>query len=276
MRVMSDKLDISIPFNKIRKVKNLVFEGRASLAKVREAVPDADIIINTALFDMATGKLISRVVADGVKHGGEASWAQTWGVAFVDGKTPRLSWDNGVQAPEFIGPYSSAVYNGQIGDGLLDGSKRGRTAIGIAGDELVVVCIPDDHKDRLTTVSLCALMMQKGCTFAINLDGGGSSQFISPDGQYSSGRKCPAWLAIWLEHEDEEKTADTTTIKCVCTKKTYTLDASGKKEGNRYIDAGDICTLDGITDNCLIKVTYPTSKGKRTAYIKSLETFKAN
>lgn len=273
---MSDKLDISIPFSKIRKVKNLVFEGGASLAKVREAVPDADIIINTALFDTKTGKIISRVVADGVKHGGEASWAQTWGVAFVDGKTPRLSWDNGVKAPEFIGPFSSAVYGGVIGDGKNDKDKRGRTAIGLTGDEFVVLCIPDNHKERMTTATLCQYMKDKGCTFAINLDGGGSSQFVSPNSQYSSGRKCPAWLAIWLEHEDEEKTADTTTIKCVCTNKTYTLDASGKKEGNRYIDAGDICTLDGITDNCLIEVTYPTSKGKRTAYIKSLEAFKAN
>lgn len=273
---MADKLDLAIPFSEIRRVKNLVYNGAAvSLAKAREAAPDADIIINTALFDMSNGGIISRVVAGGNRYGTDKSWASTWGIAFKEGKTPALSWDNGVQAPEFLGPYSSAVYNGQIGDGLGDKSKRGRTAIGIAGDSLVVVCIPDDHADKMTTPALCQYMKDKGCTFAINLDGGGSSQFISPDGQYSSGRKCPAWMAIWLEHDEiDDSDPKEVGVRCVCKKKTYTLDGSGKQEIGRYIAVGDECTLEGITNDCLIRVTYPTSKGERTAYIKSLENFK--
>lgn len=274
---MSNKIDLALPFSEIRRVKNLVYDGAAvSLAKAREAAPDADIIINTALFDMATGKIMSRVVADGVQHGGQSDWAQTWGVAFAGGKTPTLSWDNGVKAPEFIGPYSSAVYNGEIGDGLGETWKRGRTAIGIAGDKLVILCVPDKGADRMTTAAVCRHMKDRGCTFAINLDGGGSSQFVAPDGSsYSSGRKCPAWLAIWLEHDETDDSAPKESgVRCVCTKRTYTLDGSGRAEIGRYIAVGDVCTLEGITADCLVRVTYPTSRGTRTAYIKSLEGFK--
>lgn len=289
MKVLSNKsLDMAIPFDKIAKMKNVHIGSAITMSMVRDMYPDADIIVNTALFDMATGKLISRIVADGKKYGGEASWAQTWGIAFGDEKGPRLSWDNGVGAPEFIGPYSSCVRDGVIGDGLNDKSKRGRTAIGLRENEFVVVCTPDGSEDAMSTATLCQLMKDKGCSFAINLDGGGSSQFEAPDGRkFSSGRKCPAWLAIWLkkdeapvEPEDDKKEDPMDykpePVKCVCTKKTYTLDSSGKKEGNRYIDPGDACTLNGITENCLIEITYPVSKGTRTAFINSLENFTAN
>lgn len=267
---MTNKIDLTIPFAQIRQVKNLVFEKSVPLAKAREAAPDADIIINTALFDMSNGNIISRVVADGTTYGSDAAWCSTWGIAFEDDKPPILSWNNGVKAAEFIGPYTSAVYEGKIGDGLSDKSKRGRTAIGIAGENLVVVCVPDNAPDKMTTATLCQHMVDKGCTFAINLDGGGSSQFVAPDGSsYSSGRSCPAWLAIWLNHD----TSPTPEVKCVCKKRTYTRDANGKLEGFRYIAVGDNCVLKGITENCLIEVVYPTSQGMRTAYINNLEGF---
>lgn len=270
---MTNKIDLAIPFSEIRKVKNLVFDKAVSLAQAKAAAPDADIIINTALFDMSNGGLISRVVAAGKRYGSEALWASTWGIGFRDGKVPVLTWDNGLKTPEYLGPYSSAVYNGQIGDGLNDKAQRGRTAIGIAGDKLVVVCIPDNGPGKMTTASLCRYMKDKGCSFAINLDGGGSSQFVAPDGSVcSSGRKCPAWLAIWLEQAEKKPTE--TAVGCVCTKKVYTLDSTGHPEVGRYIAVGDRCTLEGITAECLIRVTYPTSKGPRTAYIKSLEGFK--
>lgn len=269
---MANKIDHIIPFSSIRRVKNLVFEKSVSLAKAREAAPDADIIINTALFDMSNGGIISRVVADGKQYGSEASWASTWGIGFKENKTPVLTWNNGVKAPEFVGPYSSAVYEGKIGDGLNDKSKRGRTALGLAGENLVVVCVPDNGPYKMTTAALCQYMKDKGCTFAINLDGGGSSQFVAPDGtSYSSGRKCPAWLAIWLEHDND--TAPTPEVKCVCKKRIYTRDSNGKLEGFRYIAVGDNCVLKGVTENCLIEVVYPTSQGMRTAYINNLEGF---
>lgn len=266
---MSGMLDLAIPFTGIRRVKSLVYDGKpVTLAQAKADAPGADIIINTALFDMKTGKIMSRVVADGVQHGGQSDWSQTWGIAFAGGRTPTLSWDNGVNAPEFIGPYSSAVYNGEIGDGLGETWKRGRTAIGIAGDKLVILCVPDKGADRMTTAAVCRHMKDKGCSFAINLDGGGSSQYIAPGGGYSSGRPCPAWLAIWLERDDTDGG-----VRCVCRKKTGTMDETGERESGRYIAAGDVCVLEGITERCLVRVTYPTSKGSRTAYLKSLENF---
>ena len=293
-KLTNASLDKKIKFSDIIRMKNIVPTSRCTLKEVMNIVPDADIIINTALFDTLTGNIISRVVAEGMQHGGSASWTQTWGIAFGDEKGPRISWDNGVKAPEYIGPYSSMIYNGEIGDGLSGSNavdKRGRTAIGLTEDSLVVLCIPDDCSDKMNSTTLCNYMKERGCSFAINLDGGGSSQYKDGDRKYSSGRKCPAWLAIWLKKDievepenkqeetkkedkkEENVEPDVSGIKCVCKAKTYTLDSSGQKEGNRYIDAGDKCVLNSITKNCLIEITYPTSKGDRTAYIKSLEAF---
>jgi hypothetical protein len=296
MKELSKKsLDMAIEFSEIAKMKNVFIGAPLTLSMVRDMYPDADIVINTALFDMSNGKLISRLFMDGKPYGGDADWAKTWGIAFGDEAGPRQSWDNGVGAPEFIGPYSSCIFNGTIGDGLNDKSKRGRTALGLANGKLVIVCTPDGSSDAMTTAQLAQVMKDRGCTFAINLDGGGSSQFYGPENSYSSGRKCPAWLAIWLKKDvqvepekneeyaepevtpvEPDKKQEASAVKCVCKKKTYTLDNHGNAEGNRYIAVGDVCYLEGITQNCLIAVSYPTSQGMRKAYIKGLENFGAN
>ncbi|MEG1778179.1 MAG: hypothetical protein RR209_04290 [Angelakisella sp.] len=62
-------------------------------------------------------------------------------------------------------------------------------------------------------------------------------------------------------------------MKVICQKRVQTLDKNGAIEKGRYIDKGDICTVWGITQNLLVEISYPTSGGVRTAYIKSLEDF---
>lgn len=284
MALSNKSLSLSLPNAEIAKMRNYVPGKCVSLAEVRKVFPDADYIVNTALFGMDTGEIISRVVADGKRYGSESSWTSTWGIAFGDEQGPRLSWDNGAKAPEFLGPYSSLVRDGVIGDGLNDKSKRGRTAIGLSKTGFELICIPDNCEDVTSTKALAQLMLDRGCTFAINLDGGGSSQFIAPSRQYSSGRKCPAWLAIWLKKDEKENAPvkpdiqekEEAVVECICKVKTYTLDANGKKEDSRYIDKNDVCIIGKVTPNCLIEITYPTSKGPRTAYIKSLENFIPN
>lgn len=265
-------LDLDIPFSKIIKMKNIVGNW-STLTTIESLYPDADIIVNTALFDMSNGNVISRVVTNGVRHGSSDPWASAFGIAFGDEVGPRLSWDNGVGAPEFLGPYSHCILEGKIEDGLKEPYPRGRTAMGLKDDSLVLVCIPDTVSDRLSTSDLCKLMLERGCKFAMNLDGGGSSQFKSPEGRYSSGRKCPAWLAIWLEKEKTLDIPKKERIKCVCTKKTHTVTSTGKTELTRYVAKGDLCTLGDITENCLIDIRYPTSIGYRNAFVKSLENF---
>lgn len=60
----------------------------------------------------------------------------------------------------------------------------------------------------------------------------------------------------------------------VCNKKTTTLDRSGAAETGRYVAVGDVCMI-RLVYGPLIEITYPTTAGKRVAYVKSLANFAA-
>ena len=63
-------------------------------------------------------------------------------------------------------------------------------------------------------------------------------------------------------------------MKAKCTKKTDVYSIDGKLEYNRYIAKNDVVEFGEILPNVLIKVTYPSGKISRVAYLKSLENFK--
>ena len=187
-----------IPFDRIAKIQCIIGAKR-TLAQVEKSAPDADFLINTAIFEFATGEILSRVVADSATKGKSA----TWGIGFPTGGNPVLTWDNGIGAENYVGAYSYAVRDGQIKDGLKDTAKRGRTALGLTDNELVVYLVTDNDAQACSTAALCQRLHDMGCINAINLDGGGSSQGVTPSGRYDSGRPVPAWLAIWLKKEDK-------------------------------------------------------------------------
>lgn len=62
-------------------------------------------------------------------------------------------------------------------------------------------------------------------------------------------------------------------MKVISTREQLVYASSGREEEGRFIDKGDLCELGEVTDNLLIPVTYPTAKGLRGAFVKSLEGF---
>ena len=52
--------------------------------------------------------------------------------------------------------------------------------------------------------------------------------------------------------------------------------AQGLSDNRSYIAAGDLCILEEKTPSGLYPVTYPTAKGKKTRYLKSLKGFLVN
>lgn len=50
--------------------------------------------------------------------------------------------------------------------------------------------------------------------------------------------------------------------------KINTYNSNGSIESNRWIDAGDVCTINAVYTNGFVNVTYPVSGGTRTAYAK--------
>ena len=77
--------------------------------------------------------------------------------------------------------------------------KRGRTAIGAKKDGTFIIrCVSDADKNRLTVPELAECMLAIGCVNAVNLDGGGSTSWITEDNKYITPRALDGFLAVWL------------------------------------------------------------------------------
>ena len=170
----------------------------------------ADFVINANFYVMKTGKTLGEVTDEGVDL---SDGLNPYGYGFVDKKKPVFSYNNNVGAIDFIGGYPCLLRNGTVAqeaakhiEGIDYNKKRGRTAIGLTSDnEFVVRVIPDTVScPRKTIPQLITEMKGLGCVNAINLDGGGSSQYVSPKKTYFSGRKVDGFICIWLEKKVEE------------------------------------------------------------------------
>lgn len=260
------KLDVKIPFADLARCECFV-APRPTTAQAVQAQTGADLVINTSIFDLLSGEILSRIVAGGKAYGTKA--APAWGIGFLDDGCPVRTWDNGIGCAHYLGPYSYAVVDGQVRDGLGDKVKRGRMLVGLTADALVVLGFDDADPSACSTETACKGMLGRGCVFAVNLDGGASVQYSGIYGSCAGGRKVPAFLCIHLKKTESEEN----TLTAIATKRQPVYTASGVEEPNRYIDKNDRCTLGQITQNLLIPVTYPTSTGTRDAFVKSLEGF---
>ncbi|MDE6672836.1 MAG: GBS Bsp-like repeat-containing protein [Ruminococcus sp.] len=66
----------------------------------------------------------------------------------------------------------------------------------------------------------------------------------------------------------EEDNSYSVPISVKASKKVNTYDGNGNIESNRWIDAGDDCTIDKVYKNGFVHIGYPTSSGTRWAYAK--------
>ena len=188
--------------------KNGIEDAKSAKANVKKLYGrEPDIIMNAELFNFTTRKPASDVVAGGVVH----RLTEGYGFAFPENKDVVFSYKNNVNAPDYIGGYPTLVRNGkeeaQNPAGIT--GKRGRTALGIGGDNLFVMLIPD--KTGATVGEIRREFVTIGAEHAINLDGGGSTQYYAPMGNYLSGRKVRGFIYIYLKKA--KKKEDVRTVK---------------------------------------------------------------
>lgn len=179
---------------KLVRAKNNKTESLESV----KARTGADVIINGGTFNMTTGKPESYVTIDGKNL---ANGYCGWGYG-VSGNVLDWSYQNALNLNDFFGAYGLLVTVGEIDINLKENKgDRQRTAIGYtANDELVIYCTTDgvDYKP------LAEKMLEMGCITAINLDGGGSTQWYSPKSYFSSGRAVSWWICIYLTSEGKK------------------------------------------------------------------------
>lgn len=167
-----------------------------------------DIITNANFFGMSGGIQTGHLADEGkiLSEG----FLSKWGFEFL-GKTKAVftHWNKRTGA-DFLGGYPCLVRDGKLAIDTTEAGfsaastaskyKRGRTAIGIKADGAFVIrAVHDnDSANKITVPTLAQHMISLGCVDAVNLDGGGSSSWITPWGRYVATRPLDGFLAIWL------------------------------------------------------------------------------
>ena len=192
----------SVPMNDIEyigyfyasKGKEVVKSAYSRIKSIRGSAPD--FLFNAELFDFNTRAAASDVVSGGVVH----RLTEGYGIAFPNNNKAVFSYKNNVKANDYIGAYPVLIRNGKAESSIPGGigGVRGRTAIGVDKDNLYIALVPDGSND-VTLNTLRSAFIKEGATEAINLDGGGSTQFYAPNGNFFSGRNVRGFIGVWLK-----------------------------------------------------------------------------
>ncbi len=91
---------------------------------------------------------------------------------------------------EGIGAFGSGKFlikDGELASGAVGGTRASRTAIGIKADGSVVMMVLDGRQEPFSCggnlAEIAQIMLEAGCVDAVNLDGGGSTTYMSkPEG----------------------------------------------------------------------------------------------
>ncbi len=174
------------------KVSIFINKDRLTIDQVKE-VTGCDVIINGGLFD-GSFKPVCHLKADGVLYA-----ADQW-------KYFGYGWHSGKADLRLTSEYSDLdnyiccvclVYGGKKQDLLYPdemGGIRRRTMLGIYPDGQMVFLAGDYYSPE----ALQSFALQIGLDSALMLDGGGSSQGITPIASYRQTRKVHNFICAWL------------------------------------------------------------------------------
>ena len=206
-----------------------------------------DVILNGGLFNMSTFKPVCHLKADGKVY--VQDQYKYWG----------YGWDNADTKLQMVNTYDSLdnyiccaalVKDGKkttlSSDAAMDG-KRGRTAVGTLPDgKTVVFCSKDGTADAMTPEALQQYCLKAGWKDAVMLDGGGSSQCITPSGKITSTRKVHNVLCFWLKKATiTEQESEVEGAVNGATVKVYSKAKDGNKKLSTNFKVSEFACKDG-------------------------------
>jgi len=175
---------------------------RYTAAKVK-AITGADIVFNGGVFDFKTLAPYCALKINGIVKVNE-SWVRN-GFGWNDGEVPKLMSISELPNVDNFIACITAVENGAKVTMSYPpdmGGKRGRTAFGVKSDgSMVIVCTSD--KAPITMEEAQDKLLAQGCISGIILDGGGSSQIISPVETITSTRIVSNFICVTLNKTDK-------------------------------------------------------------------------
>lgn len=253
--------------NRIEYVKGLEPTEQITNAHKRLG---CDLIINANFFSMAQDKWYgypSGRLWDGNKL--LSNWdLSKYGYGFNGIDLPVFDEENSLKNKDFVGGFPLLVKDGKInidtnvyGFSATSTQKRGRTCVGDYEDTFVIRCVSDSiWTKRYSIPEMAQVMINNRCRNAVNLDGGGSTQWIfSIDGKiiskYISGRPVDGFICVWLKKEKEISYSPQTPVNNdyithIVQKGEY-LSLIAKKYGTTYIK---IAQDNGIKSPYIINV----------------------
>ena len=160
-----------IPLADIERIQVYINKGAKTLAQIK-AETGADYLINGGLYQGTNA--VCHLKADGVVYAKDryTYWGYAWNDTDITMTViPDADSRNYICCTELIrsGAAQNLIYTTE------QGGKRGRTAMGLSGQNLCLYA-SSDGTDAKTPEALQAELVSLGWDSAIMLDGGGSSQ----------------------------------------------------------------------------------------------------
>ena len=191
---------VSIPRGAVHRLAIVVTNCNKSLAQVKTET-GADYILNGGMWNpdgtpcrglKVEGKLLSAT-----PWGGLAGYGWN-GPGDLTQTTDWMAYANYIATSTLI---MAGVPLDEVPYDAAQGDSRPRSAMGLTQGELVLYCssgadmnTPEELRDELAT---------RGCTSAMMLDSGGSSQCDFMGQVIPAQRKVHNWLCVWLKKEAE-------------------------------------------------------------------------
>ena len=189
----------------------LVEAGGRSMAQVKAAL-GCTHIINGWFYNMSTGKAVGNLKINGAVKA-NAGWS-SYGVEVDAGPDIRMglipsqakNYMSGVELlTPYKGPEASLSYNADYG------GARGRSAVMLAGDYLVLYCTGDGTRDAKTPEGVRDELVEIGGQYAntsslraLGLDSGGSSQCDFDGRAITSTRRVAGYLCVWTKQSGKQ------------------------------------------------------------------------
>lgn len=178
---------IKIPKNRIVKIglwnnQNTRYKIGVVYDKLKAKYPNKEVYIaNAGFFSMSNPwfpvfglKIDGQVLASDFSQGGAMTFRNN-----TIGYIPRGQYPSS-ECTDAVSGYPSLLEGGAKASSFsycIDNSDRGRTLLGFNGSYVILACVPDvAGRDDFTLDESINFMKSQGCIYAINLDGGGSSQ----------------------------------------------------------------------------------------------------
>ena len=165
-----------------------------------------DIIINLALYDMASATNITKMLDENVESGylfaDEGFYIDTnnnigW-CSFEDARIDPNKKDYISGSPVLVKNGAISVEWGNKVSTYLKGAHK-RSILGLNDSEIILI-----STDEVTLERAAQIAIDAGCKYAINLDGGGSCHLQDGDKIYvKSERRNVSWLMLYKTTNDE-------------------------------------------------------------------------